>query len=199
MKVSEIIKLASILVGDNDVANAVTEMEDAIEAGEMYEASDSVEKKIKKYINCLNLTIDRIATNFITLKNTEAMASDSEGKIAYSAFLKKVIEVRRVVDSSSGSELQFVALPFHLYLPHANRRVLVEYKIMPEEVALVSDEIELPPIVTPRILSLGVASDLLLSLNVFDESKFWNEKFESALTSALSTRHNLYVAKRKFM
>lgn len=199
MKVSEIIKLASILVGDSDVTNAITEIENVGESGKTIDVSDSIKKKIQKYISCLNLTIDRIATSFVTLKNTEAMISDSEGKIPYSSFSKKLIEVRRVVDSSTGSEINFTALPFHLYLPYANRRVLVECKIMPQAVALVTDDIELPPIITPRILSLGVASDLLLSLNVFDESKFWNEKFESALMSALTTRHNLYVAKRKFM
>lgn len=199
MTASEVILLASELMGAEDVVNAIEERNNMLQNGLEYKFNDSMQKKINKLIKCINFTTDRIATNYINIKKVQSFVSDAEGKIAYSDFLGGVVDIEYVWDYSTSNDLDFKVLPFHLYVGLPNRKVSACYKFVPDEIDDLDEEIVMPPFVTTRILALGVVSDYLLSKNVYDESKYWNERFEGALIGAVSKRHSSYVAKRKFM
>lgn len=199
MTVKEVVVLASNLVGLDDVVCAVDEYSKMTEEGLEYAFKPAIKKKIDKLISCINLCTDRIAVSYVTLKKSEALVSDFEGKIAYSDFAQRINRIEKVEDSLSGRELDFRALPFHLYLPYANRRVTVTYSFTPAKVTSLEDEISLPPVIGVRTLALGVVSDFLLSKNIYDESKYWNERFEESIVQSLARKQNLYLRARKFL
>lgn len=199
MKVKEIIMLASALAGMEDVEKALIEFNNATDKGEEYIFEESISEKINKAIKCINLTTSRIATEYLSLKKEVIQVSDLEGKIPYTNFDESLIEVLAVSDAGSGCALEFAPLPFHIYIPYRNRRVKVVCRYLPREVNSLEDEVSFPEFVTKRVVALGVVSDLLLSANVYDESKFWNEKFEEAIEKSLSKRKVGGLPPRKFM
>ena len=199
LTVKDVIGLASDLIGLDDVSAELQNYENAIANDENFEFTSAVKKKIDRLIKCVGLTVDRIASNYLSVNRSEELVSDFQGKISYDDFSASVIEIIAVSDASSGAEIPFNSLPYHLYLPYKNRRVLVDYRFSPRPLKSVDEEIVLPPIVSKRVIALGVVSDYLLSKNVYDEAKYWNEKFEENLISQITRRQKLYLAPRKFM
>ncbi len=199
MKVKEIIALASAICGMEDVEGAILRYEKAKEEEVEFVFEESIEAKIDKAIKCINLTMSRIASEYLSLKKVETLTTDFEGKIPYADFSYRAIEIIDVKDLISGESLEYECLPFHLYLAERNKAVNVVYRYLPEEVASLEDEVYLPEFVTKRIIALGVVSDLMLSANVYDESKFWNEKFEEAIEKSISKRKVGGIPPRKFM
>ncbi len=197
--VKDVVSLACELIGLDDVSSELKDAENAKEKGEDFSFSSPVKKKIDKLLKCVSLTADRIASNYLSMNTSDEMVSDFQGKISYDEFSHNVIDVITVSDASSEALIKFNALPFHIYLPYKNRRVIVDYRFSPKAVKSIDEYIALPPIISKRTIAFGIVSDFLLSKNIYDESKFWNEKFEKTIISEVSRKHKLYLAPKKFL
>ncbi len=199
MRVSEVLKVASMLIGLDDVATEIDLYEEAREANTEFCFSAGVSEDLTKLINCINLSVERIATSYIRLNKTEAFVSDGEGKIAYEDFASPVVEVVDVFTGAFGGGVNYMVMPFNLYLPEPAKRYFVKYRYLPTKVEVLEDEIELPVFVTARLVAMAVSGDYLLSKNLYDESKFWSDKFDTEMVRVMSGKANKTLRSYKFL
>ncbi len=186
MKVYEAVVGACRLLGLDAVEDEINLYNSAVSGGGTYEFSAEASEEIKKLVNCLNLTVERIASNYLRLTKKEALVSDSDGKIEYSMFSHSPIEILDVCEGAYNFSTLFSCLPFHLYVPNGGESYIVKYRYLPARVGELNEDVNIAIFVTPRVLSLGMVSDYLLAKNLYDECKFWNEKFESELLMSIN-------------
>ena len=77
MKVKEIIALASAICGMEDVEGAIFRYEKAKEEEVDFAFEEGIEAKIDKAIKCINLTMSRIASEYLSLKKRFAISWNS--------------------------------------------------------------------------------------------------------------------------
>ena len=141
-------------------------------------APDSaVANKISQIITCINMAIERISSEYLPLKMSESLVSDSTGKILYSSASKRVFEIIKVEDAN----LNYRVIPYfgvdYIVLPKPNTSYIVYFRYIPDFIDSISGEFEISPFVTTRLLSYAVVSDILLVKNSFDEAREWNDRF----------------------
>ena len=179
MKVLDCVSEVAHILGDS-------EMESVINGdGELSQE----QRKLKaRYIAGLNIAVDTIASRYYTSVREIKVVSDSDQRIDYSALASRVYEVVSVREANGGQGVDYYTLPFCLYVPCAKKEYFVKFKFLPEKCEGFDDEVELLPFVSPRAVVYLMISDILLSKNIYDESKFWFSKFESEMTQAVSSR-----------
>lgn len=181
MKARDVIELVSNLIGDQDI-EAILVKKDSNE-----ELTGQDEKKLNRYISGLNIAVDTIASRYYQNIKTVKAVSDEEQRIPYEALDERLLEVVEVLDRV-GRKVEFYSLPFSLYLPSRNSEYLVKFKYLPKKVVEIKDEVEVLPFVSNRAIAYLMASDIMLSKNLYDESKFWFNSFDSIMTQAVATR-----------
>lgn len=155
--------------------------------GETELTTDQVKLK-NRYISGLNIAVDTIASRYYASVREVRVVSDEERRIDYNALSPRVYEVLSVREANGGQGVDYYTLPFCLYVPNAKKEYVVKFKFLPEKCEDLDEEIDLLPFVSPRAVVYLMVSDILLSKNIYDESKFWFSKFESEMTQAVSNR-----------
>lgn len=182
MKVFDCIYDAASMLNNSDAVAFLDLYAAKKQAGETLPVpTDSVADFIGKLIVCLNMTIERITSEYIPLKKCESVCSDEYSKIAFSSLSARVFEVLRVEDAVSFESLVVKQNPDAICVPLKYRNYKVTYKYIPTLASSIDDTIELPLAVTNRLACFGVVSDFLLSRNVFDEAKEWNDRFVAGI------------------
>ena len=178
MRAVDILYEASCLLNNDETSSFLKDYIEALDAEtELPVATSSVEAFVNKLLVCLNMTVERIASEHIFLKKEEPLTSDENGKIGYSSFSSRVFEVVKVFDSITGEELVPYFAFDGLVMPLKYRPYKVLYKFVPSVVTDLDDEIVVPTLVSSRLLCFGIVADFLLTRNVFDEAREWNNKF----------------------
>ena len=182
MKATDCILEVSKLVNMTDVTSYIESYNAAIVSEQTPPVMTSqVSARIKNIITCINMVIERITSEYFPLTNSENLTTDSSGKILYSAASKRVYEIVKVYEESTNLRV----IPYfgtdYIILPKANTSYKVFYRYLPSFINLISDSFEVSPLITVRLLSFAVVSDLLLLLNSFDEAREWNERFLSGI------------------
>lgn len=155
--------------------------EDAESENTKSEFSDGVKKEIEKLIESINLAVETITSSEVSLVAEEKITSDAEGKVSLDAFSKGVYEVFDVFGENSGESVDFMLMPFHLYLPQKNTNYLVKFRAGSKRVSGLDDQIEVAPFIGVGVLARAVVYEYLLSKNCYSEATFWKESFEDAL------------------
>ena len=150
--------------------------------------TDDENKVITKYINGLNIAVDTIASRYYTSVRETRVTADNENRIDYDKLASRVYEIISVKNALNGQGVDYYTLPFCLYVPSGGRDYLVKFKFLPEKCLNLDDNIELLPFVSSRALVYLMVSDMLLSKALYDESRFWFNKFESIMTEAVTNR-----------
>ena len=145
------------------------------------EFSDGVKKEIEKLIESINLAVETITSSEVSLVAEEKITSDAEGKVSLDAFSKGVYEVIDVFDVNSGKSVDFMLMPFHLYLPQKNANYIVKFRAGSKRVSGLDDQIEVASFIGVGVLARAVVYEYLLSKNCYSEATFWKESFEDAL------------------
>jgi len=179
MTVLECVSEVAKILGD-------TEMEPVMDGS--VELTDEQVKLKNRYITGLNIAVDTIASRYYTSVREVRVVSDSDQRIDYGALSPRVYEIVSVREANGGQGVDYYTLPFCLYVPSAKKEYVVKFKFLPEKCEDFDDEVELLPFVSPRAVIYLMVSDILLSKNIYDESKFWFSKFESEMTQAVSNR-----------
>lgn len=157
------------------------ESENAESENTKSEFSDGVKKEIEKLIESINLAVETITSSEVSLVAEEKITSDAEGKVSLDAFSKGVYEVIDVFDVNSGKSVDFMLMPFHLYLPQKNANYIVKFRAGSKRVSGLDDQIEVASFIGVGVLARAVVYEYLLSKNCYSEATFWKESFEDAL------------------
>lgn len=179
MTVKECVSEVAEILGDK-------EMQDLLKKeGELTDEERSV---VNRYLNGLNISVDTIASRYYTSVREVKVVADEESRIDYNALSSRVYEIISVKDSVSGRGVDYYTLPFCLYVPTGSKEYLVKFKFLPEKCVALEDRVELLPFVSIRAVVYLMVSDMCLSKNLYDESRFWFNKFETVMTEAVTKR-----------
>ena len=179
MTVRECVSEVAEVLGDK-------EMQDIL--NKYGELSADEKQAVNKYINGLNIAVDTIASRYYTSVREVKVLADEESRVDYNALSSRVYEIISVKDSLSGRGVDYYTLPFCLYVPTGSKEYLVKFKFLPEKCVSLEDKVELLPFVSIRAVVYLMVSDMCLTKNLYDESRFWFNKFETVMTEAVTKR-----------
>ena len=180
MKVVDVCREVALLLGDKKlislIENKVNNGDDNFTAEEL--------KKIDEYLHSFNFSVRSIASEDAPIYYIEKVKSDAEGKVLYDSLLYEVYRICQVVDKSQDKRVQFLALPFSVYLPSIYKEYFVKYSYLPTKVNSISDSIDLPSEWTSKMISFYMASDMLLKKASYDEYSFFKKEYIKSLSNA---------------
>lgn len=179
MTVRECAKEVSQILGDK-------EMEEILSKNE--ELTTEENDIVSRYLNGLNIAVDTIASRYYTSVREVRVRADEEMRIDYNSLASRVYEIVSVKDSLTGQGVDYWTLPFCLYVPSGSREYLVKFKFLPDRCTSLDDNVELLPFVSIRAVVYLMVSDMCLAKNLYDESRFWFNKFETIMTQAVANR-----------
>ena len=184
MKVLEIVKLASMFAGKGEVVSALM-------TG--VTPQPEVQEEIDKFVKCVNLVNQEIATDYIPLV-FEEWQSGVFGKFEYVRFTKKVYEILKVT-GSAGDGLRFKVFP--TYMQTNINTVNVMYSYLPDVVVIGSD-IDYPKL-SESVFAYGVAMEYLLINTLSDEAQIWERRYRDGLFLASRKTHEKRLPKRRWV
>ena len=179
MTVRECVSEVAQIIGDK-------EMEELLNKNTERNADE--EALVGRYLNGLNIAVDTIASRYYTSVREVNVRADEEMRIDYNALSSRVYEIISVKDRLTGQGVSYYTLPGCLYVPSGSREYAVKFKFLPEKCGSLEDEVELLPFVSIRAVVYLMVSDMCLAKNLYDESRFWFNKFESIMTEAVANR-----------
>ena len=179
MLVREVASAVAEILGDKEAEGAINKI------GELTEDENKV---VTKYINGLNIAVDTIASRYYTSVRETRVQADIEDRIDYDNLSSRVYEVISVKDALTGQGVDYYTLPFCLYVPSGNKEYLVKFKFLPDKCTSLDDSVELLPFVSSRAVVYLMVSDMMLGKALYEESRFWFNKFETLMTEAVSNR-----------
>lgn len=183
MKVKNIIKKATAIIDNN--------LFDAIEKGSV---SELQQKEINSLVNCVNLTISNISSNYYKLYDVVEV-ENFNGIIPYSKITDKVIFDIVSIKNASGNQL-FTVKTDGIYT--VKGKLLVKYTYFPSDVDY-DDEITCFPVkVSERVIVYGVLSEYLYIKGIFDEAMVWEERFKNEMRSVHRPQKNINLRKRNW-
>jgi len=170
MKVKDIVKKVLILL-QNDALSTKLSTDGA-------EFTISENKEINLIVNSINLTQQKIATNYVNLYDTVKVTNTSD-LLSYSKITSKHIFNIISVKNSIGEKLHFVAQPTGIV---TNKGVIViKYSYFPNDVTVSDNMTCFETQVNERIFVYGALSEYLFVKGNFDEAQMWEEKFNNEL------------------
>lgn len=178
-----------ILEGVAEEVN-MAEVDAKIKALEKEIFEEDQQKDLRRLINALNLATEKVSMISIADIKSEVFQTDVEGKISLDLFDGEVLNVLNCVDIVSGRSVDYLLMPFHLYLPKAERTFLIKYRTSIKKVSSLLDEVEVSKVLQSGILARGVVAEYLLGKNCYDEAEFWRSSFEESLKWAVVKNSN---------
>lgn len=187
MKAKEILKNVCVYLGKEEIlASNLFESE-----GD--ELSENSKSDVKKILNCINLIIDEIASDYlpilkekeITLKNGEINVFEIDENI------HEIISIK----NKFGKNLRFKYLDNKIICLATN--VIITYTINPKCVVEIEDEVEsFGGRITSRVLAYGVASEFCYLEMLYDDATIWESRFKNALLIADRKKGEIKLKKR---
>lgn len=197
MKVVDVCYEAGLLLGDKKLTSLI---ESKIKKDEIDGFSAEEVKKIDEYLCSFNFAVRSIASEDLPIFNIEKIKTDNEGKVLYDDFLYEVYRINSVVDKTKDKRVQFLALPFSVYLPSINKEYFVKYSYLPAKVTSINAEIELPREWTGKLVSYYMASDILLKKASYEEHSFFKKEYVKALASVhIKSQRGKFVAMQRLI
>lgn len=163
----QIIGVTLRLLGRTDVANIMDQSGVLnTENGEM----------VTTLIYCFNAVEDELARNYLPLKASEEMFSDS-GDFMYKDFGHTPVTIKRVI--CGGEDIKFEVFP--QFVRAGVNKATVVYDYAPKKKGL-SDESDFGY----RIVSLGMAAEYCLINGEVEAAGLWEKKYREAIDAAQS-------------
>ena len=169
MTVKEVIKIASTLVGREDVVNYVD--------GKTEKVSEQTVEDAEVLTRLVNLVINELACSFIPLIKTQQMYT-SDKKVYYKNLSKNPIQILNVYNSNGASVMGKVNYD---YVQVFDNYVTVEYSYFPSQYAL-EDAIEYEERNLPsRVLAYGVIAEYSIIQGCYKDAIMWHKRYEDSI------------------
>lgn len=152
------------------------------------------EEKTEKLISCGKMIYTELTEEYVHLKHKE-MLPVNDGRIYYSEFTKAVKDVMKI--KKDGVICPFTLYPLFVAVEEEGD-VEVSYVYHAEEPAL-EEELDLPPIFTSSVLSVGVASEYFYRSGLIDEAVFYKNRYDNSLLNLTRKRGYVKLRYRRFI
>ena len=173
------------------------ELCDTVLLGGTEEPTDQQKEKVNLLINCVNDSIQTIATMYFPLKKEEVVTS-ANGIYSFDLFSKPLLDILKVMDS----RLRYT-VDFSMFADHFESKVgslLVVYTYLPTDVEFVADKLEIVENkVTARMVAMSVMSKYYMILGMYQDAANWEEMFERAVLVAKRRKDNIVLKKRRWI
>lgn len=172
MKLSEIVAAAATLLGREEINEYLSDT-----TTENVSATTLAE--VDTMTRLANLVLNELAGSYIPMVCTEKV-TPVNGRVYYSELDRKILKIRGVYDDY-GRKLFFVVHPEYL---HARGEAdSVEYEYLPDNLGLTEETGYLDKDVSVSVLAYGLAAEVCLSENRFDEAVMWRKRYSDGVAS----------------
>lgn len=195
MTVKDVVSIVATLLGLTDVSFYLVNMYD--ENGEIVNPSEDVEEEIKFITRLVNLVVGEIAREYVPLKFDEEVLSNSECEINYCALSKNICDVLSVCTDKTKETFNMYSEFIKVSKPTTYYNV--EYCYTHELVNSLLDIIDISPLVQPRTIAYGIASEYTVIQGLYDESLMWDKKFLNSLSNSKIKAKNYTFKKRGWL
>lgn len=169
--------------------------EDIIEYLENHTFESGEETRLKKEINilnrCANLTINRLATEYVPIKTIESVRSVN-GKITYASLQNNVLDVLSVYDYYD-NKISFRLYP--LYIKTKPEAVKIEYTFIPVKYEADQNIAYSEKDVPARVIAYGVAAEWCMISGDYDEGRIWDKRFKESAENVSVARNRVVKAR----
>lgn len=155
--------------------------------------TEQQEIEINTLVACCNLVVNEVASEYITLKNSVNLTSNT-GIIYYSQISDKVIvDILKVI--KNGVELKFECLPDKLKTESGN--LIVEFAYQPNLNMTISSTIDFNNFkLNERVLAYGVVAEYCFINGRYDDAAIWDNRFKTSLNNINRPRREVKIKQR---
>ncbi len=188
MLVKNIIKLACTYLQLNDLL-------ELSELGGTKPLNANTEKELNLLLQCVNLTNNIIATEYVKLYKTAKVKSD-DGVINFTNIAPSKINSIHSVKNNYGNTLVYKTFDNHIKT--AAGEVFVKYSYIPDSVELNDVLSSYKTKINERVFAYGVASEYSFIKSIYDDAAMWENRFKSSLMLT-SKKTGLKIPKRRWL
>lgn len=184
MTVKEIIKLAAVLLGRENVALY----------GEGDQADSETLYQIDVLTRCVNLVVNELSNTYVPMVKCEEV-NMSDGTVRFSDLAENALKIIGLYDCA-GNELSYRQYPEYI---KAERPVCkVSYRYIPANYGY-TDEIGYRETEVPaRIIAFGTVAEFCLTERMFEDACSWHKRYMDGIAEICSPK-NVTVRKRSFV
>jgi len=173
MKVNEVLKLAAVHVGRNDLKRYIESPTD----------DEVLKEECENLLTYYNSVEKELALDYFPLLSEETMETET-GEIFYDDFSFPPASVKGIYSSEG---VRLAAEFFAEYVRTAKGRVRIVYSYMPSD-KTGDDECERFYGVPVSALVAGIAKNYCLAAGMADESVMWNQTYNDCVQAARTRR-----------
>lgn len=171
MNVKNIAKSVASLVNNEEVVTAL-QSESTIPS--------SVQSDIDLIVNCINLTLTNIASNYVRLYACKEVTSVSK-LIQYSDLCDNTINDIVSIKTKWGEPVPFTVTPTGIVVK--NGVFDVKFTYFPESVGLNDTIVDFKTKINDMVIIYGAVSEYLYAKGVYDDAVIWEDRFKTQLST----------------
>jgi hypothetical protein len=155
--------------------------------------SDDDMAEINSLINCLNLVVNEVASEYVTLKD-KVKLSTTNGVIYYSKLSNKIVsDILSVKQGETGVS----------YVLKADRLetvpglVEIEFAYQPGQVTSINETIDFANYkLNERVLAYGVVAEYNFLYANYDDATIWDNRFKNSLSNLIRPKREIKIKQR---
>lgn len=201
MKLREIIKLSSIMLGLDDILTMeelyntsfdITDENSYLQSDEETNAINI--RNLNLLVRCFNLAYSEIATDYVSLKFKETIEV-ATGYIDLGTLTKKFYKLINI-ENSKGKKVKFEMYSNKLYLENGIYTIIYSY--IPEFATLNTELETFDGKILDRVFAYGLNKEYCYISGLYSEAESWKNKFEDSLKLVL-LKQNFNLPRRRWL
>ena len=185
---NDLLMLVATYLNLEDVSSYIDSLNIEEEAGEQ-------PKDLNLLIRLANLTLRIITTDYLPLYAEEEVSSDGDCQINYSCFSRTATRVKSV-SYLDGISTTFRCFPSQIKVGYPNKKYLVKYAYLPEEMTDLDDEIEKPFGLTNETIAFGICFEYYITNELYPEADMWEARFKQSILKDINGTRVKQLPKR---
>lgn len=156
-------------------------------------ATKEQEAEINILLSCLNLVVNQIASEYVTLKNKVKLNSIN-GKVYYSSLSNNVV-VDVLSVKLNGVDVKFNLKSDHLETACGNLEI--EFAYQPSGCVSTFSTVDFNNIkINERIIAYGVVAEYCFLNASYDDAAIWDNRFKTSINNVVRPRREIKIKER---
>lgn len=149
--------------------------------------------EINTLISCLNLVVNQVASEYVTLKSKTKITTTT-GVVYYSNLSSNVV-VDVLSVKLNGASVEFSCKPDRLET--ATGTLEIEFAYQPSAINSVNSTIDFANFkLNERVLAYGVVAEYNFLYANYDDAAIWDNRFKNSLSNILRPRREVKIKQR---
>lgn len=154
--------------------------------------------KLKRLIDCANLTLNEIATTYVPVKYVQTITPNLKGIVLYLDFEHDLNQVLKITDCKTKRNLKYRYLPEGIDV-FGNGDVEIVYSAVPPSLTLFDVVVKGSPDITQRLVAYGVCAEYCLLTGTYEDANVWDKRFKEGLMNISSKKSQIVMPTREFV